>query len=192
MRGVVQELTARGRRQRLTRNARAVIAPTQFVRAGKMVQRAISFTFCQPKETERAVAVIMPWFDRARATEIRNGLESAAESLKCDGTDVMGRRVAWLGRNGVIKVTDCKKVLALGGGDDAQIVGGDCMRRRNVKRRAIGGLGFAKTARPVMSHRAFEKFVELGLCAIRHVCRSLVATLRLATLSCIMMLHQRY
>src|SRR6266566_4461227 len=167
--GVVQELAASGGRQRLTCYARAVIAATQFVRAGKMVQRATSFTFCQPKETERSVAVIVPWFDRARATEVRNGFASAAESLKRDGAVVMGRCVPWLGRNGVIKVTDCRKVLAPGGSDDAQIVSGDCMPRRNVERRAIGGLGFAKTARLVMSHRACEKLVELGLCAIRHV-----------------------
>src|SRR5262249_47980803 len=43
------------------------------------------------------------------------------------------------------------------------------MPRRNVERGAVGGFGFTKPTGLVMSHRADEKFVELGLCAIRHV-----------------------
>src|SRR5262245_46986337 len=120
LRGVVQELAARGSRQRCGGDAGAVIAAPQFVRAGKMVQRPTSFTLCQPKETERPVAVIVLWFDRARATKIRNGFASPAKSLKCNGTVVMGRCVAWLGRDGIVEVTDRSKVLALRGSYDAQ------------------------------------------------------------------------
>src|SRR5215831_1522778 len=43
------------------------------------------------------------------------------------------------------------------------------MPGRNVERGAVGGFGFTKTTGLVMSHRTYEKFVELGLCVIRHV-----------------------
>src|SRR5262245_37795772 len=111
-----------------------------------MVQRTTRFTFCQPEETERAVAVIVIWFDRAGATEVLNGFASAPELLKCHGTVVMGRRIAWVSRNGLIKVTDCRQVPALKGSYDSQIVSCDCIPRRNVEHRPIGSLGLLKTA----------------------------------------------
>src|SRR5688500_2315875 len=102
-----------------------------------MIERAAAFAFGQPQETERPMGVVVPRLDRAGATEILDGLARSAQRLLRDGAVVVRRRIVRLGRDRLVEISDGRLGLALGGGEDAEVVRNGGVAGSNAQRRAV-------------------------------------------------------
>src|SRR5262249_39680357 len=69
---IMQELVGRRVVQRRCGQPRAVLAAPQFVRAGEVIERAVTFSLREPQEAERAMGVVVPRIDGTGAAHSVN------------------------------------------------------------------------------------------------------------------------
>src|SRR4051794_16764378 len=161
---VMQELAAVCRRQRRGRDAGAILAASQFVGAREVIERAPAFALRQPEQAERAMAAVMLRLDGAGAAVALDGVARAAARFELGRAIVVRRRVARLGGDRIVEVADRVAVLALCGGEDAEVVGDGTMAGRHAQRRAIQSLRLVEPARLVQGDRVPDQLLELARC----------------------------
>jgi hypothetical protein len=87
--GVMQELVARRLGQAPGRNAGPVLAPPEFVGSREMVERAAPVAYRKPQQSQGAMGVVVPRFERICTAETLDGLPRLAECLLRDGAVVV-------------------------------------------------------------------------------------------------------
>ena len=164
----MQELAAVCRRQRRGRDAGAILAAPQFIGAGKMIERAPPFALRQPEQAERAMAAVVLRLDGAGAAVALDGVARAAARFERGRAIVMRGGVARLGGDRRVEMTDRVGVLALRGGEDAEVVGDGAVAGRHAQRRAIRSLRLVEPARLVQGDRVRHQLLELACCQCVH------------------------
>ena len=165
---VMHQLAAVCRRQRRGRDAGAILAAPQFIGAGKMVERATPFALRQPEKAECAMAAVVLRLDGAGAAVALDGVMRAAARFERGRAIVMRGGVARLGGDRRVEMTDRGRVLALRGGEDAEVVGDGAVAGRHAQRRAIRSLRLVEPARLVQGDRVRDQLLELACCQCVH------------------------
>ena len=127
-----------------------------------MIERAPPFALRQPEQAERAMAAVVLGLEGAGAAVARDGVARTAARFERGRAIVMRGGVARLGGNRRVEVTDRVGVLALRGGEDAEIVGDGAVARRHAQRRAIRSLRLVEPARLVQGDRVRDQLLELA------------------------------
>ena len=165
---VMQELAVVCRRQRRGRDAGAILAAPQFIGAGEVIERAPAFALRQPEQAERAMAAVVLRLDGAGAAVALDGVARAAARFERSRAIVMRGGVARLGGDRRVEVADRVRVLALRGGEDAEVVGDGAVAGRHAQRRAIRSLRLVEPARLVQRDRVRDQLLELACCQCVH------------------------
>ena len=129
-----------------------------------MIERAPPFALRQPEQAERAMAAVVLRLDGAGAAVALDGVARAAARFERGGAIVMRGGVARLGGDRRVEMTDRVGVLALRGGEDAEVVGDGAMAGRHAQRRAIRPLRLVEPARLVQGDRVRHQLLELACC----------------------------
>ena len=95
--GIVLELVARRRRQRLQRDGGPVVAAPQLVGAREMIERPPPLALRQPEEAERAMRLVVLRLKRGGAAEGLDRVLRLAERHQRDGPVVVRRDEAGVG-----------------------------------------------------------------------------------------------
>ena len=133
-----------------------------------MIERAPAFALRQPEQAERAMAAVVLRLDGAGAAVARDGVARAAARFERGRAIVMRGGVARLGGDRRVEVTDRVRVLALRGGEDAEVVGDGAVAGRHAQRRAIRSLRLVEPARLVQGDRVRHQLLELACCQCVH------------------------
>src|SRR3954449_2715308 len=112
-----------------------------------MIERAPAFALRQPEQAERAMAAVMLRLDGAGAAVALDGVAGAAARFERGCAIVMRGGVARVGGNRRVEVADRIRVLALRGGEDAEVVGDGAVAGRHAQRRTIRPLRLVEPAR---------------------------------------------
>ena len=133
-----------------------------------MIERAPPFALRQPEQAERAMAAVVLRLDGAGAAVALDGVARAAARFERGRAIVMRGGVARLGGDRRVEMTDRVGVLALRGGEDAEVVGDGAVAGRHAQRRAIRSLRLVEPARLVQGDRVRDQLLELACCQCVH------------------------
>src|SRR5262249_15542307 len=166
--GIVSELVAGRRRQRLERDGGPVIAASELVGARKMIERAPPLALRPPEEAECAMSLVMLRLELGGAAEGLDRFLRLAQCLQRDGAVVVSRDIAGVCPERRVETAHGLAVTPLGRNGDAEVVGDRGITWHDRQRRPIGVLSLCDPSALKMVHGVGEKRAEFGGWLLRH------------------------